>query len=201
VTTPPLSLTGLAPLLDRARAALSANPRLLWGLLGIAGILYLYLLLSLQGLVDEARADWQRAATSLAQQAANQAAGENWPERLEEVRAIAEEMEGRLWTADTVGLARAAFQQWLLASLREQGIEEQPLFEPAGTAAPGIERFQAVVTAPFHPDQLYGLIERMVRQPALVDITRLEITGPPTPRLTLTLAAYVRIPAADQGAP
>ncbi len=95
---------------------LQGNPRLRWWLALIVGVMGLYGVLLLQ----DARQIAQRQYDALAQGIARleaQSRQTEWLARMAPAKAVAVQLEGRLWQAPTAGLAQAALQDWLSAAL------------------------------------------------------------------------------------
>ena len=99
---------------------LRENNRLRRGLFAIVGIAWLYGVLVLR---DELQEQSQRQST--AAQAVSrlrmQLTETEWLNRLSSVKILAVQTEGKLWQAPTAGLAQAAFQEWVNATVVKSG--------------------------------------------------------------------------------
>lgn len=97
------------------------NPRLRWGVLLIIGIFWLYGVLVLR---DELQANTQqqRSVVQSISRLRAQLAQTEWAARLTPAKVLAVQLEGKLWQAPTSGLAQAAFQDWLNATLLKASI-------------------------------------------------------------------------------
>lgn len=97
------------------------NPRLRWGLLLIIGIFWLYGVLVLRDDLQEKTQQQHVLVQSISRLRA-QLAQTEWATRLTPAKVLAVQLEGKLWQAPTSGLAQAAFQDWLNATLLKAGV-------------------------------------------------------------------------------
>ena len=97
------------------------NPRLRWGVLLIIGIFWLYGVLVLRDDLQEKTLQQRSVVQSISRLRA-QLAQTEWAARLTPARVLAVQLEGKLWQAPTSGLAQAAFQDWLNATLLKAGV-------------------------------------------------------------------------------
>lgn len=95
---------------------LRGNPRLRMWLALIVGVLALYGVLLLRDALQSAEQQQRTLALSVSR-LRTQLTQTEWLERLPPAKTLAVQMEGRLWQAPTAGLAQAAFQDWISASL------------------------------------------------------------------------------------
>lgn len=108
-------------MLDNFLNQLRGNPRLRWGVLLIIGIFWLYGVLVLRDELHEQTQQQRSVVQSIARLRA-QLAQTEWTARLTPAKVLAVQLEGKLWQAPTSGLAQAAFQDWLNATLLKSGI-------------------------------------------------------------------------------
>ena len=97
------------------------NPRLRWGVLLIIGIFWLYGVLVLRDDLQE-KTQQQRALVQSIARLRGQLLQTEWATRLTPAKVLAVQLEGKLWQAPTSGLAQAAFQDWLNATLLKSSI-------------------------------------------------------------------------------
>ena len=106
---------------EKYLAEIRTNLRLRLLLAGVAAIIWLYAVLNLRDLAIAKNQQFigierQIAKTKLQTSAAD------WPQRLQAIKLLQVELEGRLWQNSTQGLAQAAFQDWLnQAAIRNDG--------------------------------------------------------------------------------
>lgn len=190
-------------------AAIKANPRLRLGLWFIVGIAWLYGLLLLR---DEARhtaSEHQALARKVARVQA-QAAQSEWPERVEPARALQLELESRLWRESTIGLAQAAFQDWL-----NQAVQQASLTRPMVTVAAQEENASGVTEADhngdiwkvsaklgfdFAPKSFNALMERLAGHDKQIVVETLVVRGTPTQRAEMVLVAHFQKPSVREEA-
>lgn len=132
-------------MLDTFTQSLRDNPRLRWGVALIVGLFWLYGVLLLQEDLDE-RSRQRRTAAQTNARLQAQSEQPEWTTRLAPAKALAVQLESQLWQAPTPGLAQAAFQDWLNASLQQLGVsklqvtvtvlQDAPAAGPAASAPP-----------------------------------------------------------------
>ena len=123
----------MADLLSQLRT----NARLRIGLVLIIAIAWLYGVLTLR---DEVQAQQQRFRSSHLAIARLQAqlAEPEWANRSTAARALAVQLENKLWQAPTPGLAQAAYQDWLTIAMVKAGVANpQITVSVVEEAAPG----------------------------------------------------------------
>ena len=106
---------------DKIQAELAASGRLRLGLALIVAVLWLYCALLLRDERDERMRAFRAASVQLTrlQQAAQQA---EWPQRMEEAKVTVAQLESGLWRGDSLGLSRAALQDWLTQQLKQANV-------------------------------------------------------------------------------
>lgn len=97
------------------------NPRLRWGIVLIAGIFWLYGILLLRETLQEKNQQYNAAAQSVAR-LRTQLTQKEWLTRVAPAKAMAVQLEGKLWQAPTSGLAQAAFQDALNTVMAKAGV-------------------------------------------------------------------------------
>jgi hypothetical protein len=97
------------------------NPRLRWGVLMIIGIFWLYGVLVLRDDLQEQTLQQRTVVQSIARLRV-QLTQTQWMARLTPAKVLSVQLEGKLWQAPTSGLAQAAFQDWLNATLLKAAI-------------------------------------------------------------------------------
>jgi hypothetical protein len=194
-------------------AAVSANPRLRWGLLGIVAVLWFYGILELRDQVqrkNEAHGILSKK-TARIQGSAAQA---EWPSRLKEAQSLQLALENRLWREGTIGLAQATINDWLTlitqqASLGkvQLGVAAQEDDVRAGKSSTGSDngaappasdlwKVSARLAFDFNPQSFYALLNRISTNEKKVAVESLVIRSAPTPKAELLLVAYFIKPAA-----
>ena len=136
-----------------------------------------------------------------------------WTARLEPARAAQLELEGRLWREGTIGLAQAAFQDWVNQAVQlsnltrpivtvaaQEGITAAVDKTSGGAADPvapdGIWKVSAKLTFDFTPKGFYALMGRLAGHDKEIVVEVLLIRGAPIPRAEMVLVAYFQKPAA-----
>lgn len=189
---------------DSAVSEFRSNPRLRWGTWAILGILWLYGNLLLRDVVDAKAAEYRALSNKIAR-AQSTAAQAEWLSRVDSVRSLKLNEEGRLWRASTAGLAQAAFQDWLRQTAQQADVakmqisvgaaEDAPASYPAATAAgaatsSGLWKVSAKLSLDFNPKTFYPLMSRIARHDKQVVVESLNVRGAPTLKLDLMLVAY-----------
>lgn len=189
---------------DKYVAEFRNNVRLRLLLAGVAGIVWLYAVINLRDLAIAKNTRFiglerQLAKTKL------QASEADWPQRLQAIKLLQVELEGRLWQNSTQGLAQAAFQDWLnQAAIRatlgrpavtmlavedksEIGAEESA----SNPASQKLElwKVRAKIEFDFTPPGLMNLLKQITMNPQQVIIENLNIRREPVPRVEMLLVA------------
>jgi hypothetical protein len=187
-------------------AEFRANVRLRLLLGAAVAILWVYAVISMRELAMAKTQQYiglerQIARTKL------QATQADWPKRLESVKLMQVELEGRLWQNSTQGLAQAAFQDWLTqATIRASlgrpavtmlAVEEKS--EPSSVAgnetnkalpaAAQLWKVRAKVEFDFTPPGLMNLLKMIRMNPQQVVVETLNIRKEPVPRVNMLLVA------------
>ena len=190
----------MADLLNQLRA----NARLRMGLVLIIAIAWLYGVLSLR---DEVQAQQQRFRSShlAIQRLQAQLAEPEWPARASAARALAVQMEGRLWQAPTPGLAQAAYQDWLTLAMVKAGnsgpqitvtvVEEAAAAQPTDApAAPDalndVWKLKAKVFFDFNPPALMDFLAALESHERQSIVRQLTLRREPSPKVEMELNAY-----------
>jgi hypothetical protein len=189
---------------DKFLAEFRSNLRLRLLLAGVVAIVWLYALLSLRDLAIAKNQQFiglerQIAKTKLQTSAAD------WSQRLEAIKLLQVELEGRLWQNSTQGLAQAAFQDWLnqaaiRATLGRPAVTMLAVEEKgdagnndntANPASPNLQlwKVRAKLEFDFTPPGLMNLLKQITVNPQQVVIESLNIRKEPVPRVDLLLVA------------
>ncbi|HET9579615.1 MAG TPA: hypothetical protein VFP44_17410 [Usitatibacter sp.] len=193
----------------KLRADLAANHRLRWGVWAIVAILWIYGILVLRDAARAERAAAEQASRRIA--ALEQVAAErDWPARWRSAEDVRQKLEGRLWHAGTLGLAQAAFQDWLNETVQQAGVRKPVVAvaaqedsstravpgaastEPA--AAPDLWKTTARVAFDFEPAALYRFLQRLASNDKAVVVESLTIRGTPGGRVEMGLVAWFQKP-------
>ena len=193
-------IESLSPLL----ASIKSNPRLRLGLWFVLGIAWLYAILLLRDETGHAASEHQALAKKVARIEA-QAGQVEWIERVEPARALLLQQENRLWRESTIGLAQAAFQDWLNQAVLQASLtrpmvtvaaQEESTLEKKATGAKDAEpnsdiwKVSAKISFDFTPKNLYALLARLSAHEQQIVVETLVIRGAPVPRAEMLLVAY-----------
>jgi hypothetical protein len=155
------------------------NVRLRLGGWVILGIVLVYGLMGMTDVRKEYQAEYDQLAERLERlHALSQE--RQWPERMDQARALRVQMEGRLWRAESQGLAQATIQTWLDSRLKRIGMNEArvrvgdalPLKE-----IPGVWSVSTQVDGRFSPNQVLNLLKLVETSPQALVVERLEMVS------------------------
>jgi hypothetical protein len=181
------------------------NHRLRWGVLLMLGLFWLYAIILMQEAQQETTQQY-RSTTQSVTRLREQLAQPDWLARVTPAQTMAVQMEGRLWQAPTPGLAQAAFQDWLNASLtkvkqtRSQLIvtvdgdntgpsSAQPDTQTGG-ALPPLWKITAKVSFDFTPANLLEFMNEIEGHDKQIIISSLNVRRQPTARVEIELFGY-----------
>ena len=117
----PLELQ-IAQLREKLIQETASNDRLKWLLVASLFVLYLGLILYLSGQSSDAANRYQQSQSRLAQ-IKIQSEETRWPERAASARDLVAQLEKRLWTGETPGLAEAGFERWIRQTFEQYGVD------------------------------------------------------------------------------
>lgn len=208
---------------DKLAAELGGSRRLRMGLALIVAVLWLYGVLLLRDARDERTRGFRQASVQLArlQQATRQT---EWPQRLEDAKILQAALESGLWRGDSLGLSRAALQDWLAQQMKQAQVP-RPLITLAaqeddapgaagGTgaagAAPdaaaadlaaGLWKVKAKLNFDFTAESLHVLLLKLAAPSPRVTVESLRVVREPVARVEMVVVAYFQKPQPAQGAP
>lgn len=208
-------------MLDTFSSELRASPRLRWGLALIVAIGWLYGVLLLRDEVQDQTQRYRSAVQGIGRLQA-QLAEPEWTARATGARALAVQLEGRLWQATTPGLAQAAYQDWLGAAMVRAGItnvqvtvtvvEDAPasgaitavpttaVSPEAGAATPAdLWKIRAKLSFDFNPPAVMAFLALLENHEKQSVVKALALRKEPSPRAEMELVAYFQKQA--QGTP
>lgn len=184
--------------LEHVKSQWRGTPLIRFGGLLIALIVAFMLLDTLEALHHAQRQDYQTALKK-ERQIATIAQQDYWNQRAEQARAARVELEGRLWRAETPGLARADLQSWLRQRLHNLKLDALQVRVEKPEQMPELEsvwkvrgQLKGSVTTP----QWVQLLQQLELNPQLLRIRDLRIRrrGPQL-RLELIFTAYYLVAA------
>lgn len=195
----------LAPALDYVRRHVSnemvSNERLILMLAAMVVLVWLSALYGLWSVTAGMRAQLVASKTSLARLQA-EVTSEAWPKRVEDSRALSAQLSGRLWEADTAGLAEASFEAWLRTHFGKNGAEPQQIqitrssaLGRDGQPSPafvGVQRMTAKVLGPFDPAALTQVLADIVEADKFIVVDRMIIRAGANNRLEMDVSTFVR---------
>ena len=206
---------------------LRTNPRLRLWLALVVGVLGLYGILLLREELQSAQQQQRSTALAISRLQAELTQTE-WPERLPPAKTLAVQMEARLWQANTAGLAQAALQDWLNATLAQaKAIKPQvsvtvvdELVDTAGgpvaavvtspvaaaadglpTTPPDLWKIKAKVGFGFSAPTLLDFLSRIENHDQQLIVSALTVRKEPIPQVELELTAYFQKQAGADKAP
>jgi hypothetical protein len=120
---------------------------------------------------------------------------ETWRHRRAETDLLRIQAEGRLWEAETDGLAQANFQAWLIEQANRAGIAQTEIRTSINSNASNplkLRQLTAQVTGRFEAASLFMLLQSIASHDRLLFINRLEIQTVPFPRVEILLGTFLR---------
>lgn len=207
---------------DKLAAELGASRRLRLGLALIVAVLWLYGVLLLRDARDERTRGFRQASVQLAR--LQEAAGQTeWPQRLEEAKILQAALESGLWRGDSLGLSRAALQDWLAQQMKQAQVprplitlaaqEDDAAGAPGGAApaggapaaeaaelAAGLWKVKAKLNFDFTAESLPLLLARLAAPSPRVTVESLRVVREPVARVEMVVVAYFQKPQPAQAA-
>lgn len=195
-------LTALARflVLEQLQAELKGNARLRIAIALVFAVLWLYLILVMRDALDRSAREHRGASIKLSRLQSVVEQGD-WAERLNAAKTLQAQMEGELWRGDTLGLARASFQDWLNQQMQRAAVsrpaismgtasEEAPGEQALAAGLDDLWKVRAKLTFDFNPESLNKLLLQVISHTQHVAIENLRITKEPVPRVEIVATAY-----------
>ncbi len=187
--------TGAIGVIGRWVAELRTNRRAVAGLLVIALLVVGDGLLLLRDASVRLRAAYGRELVRL-DRIAEVGQERDWPQRAAAAAAVRAGLEGRLWTAESDGIARADLQDWVTRMARDVGLSTLEVRIELATPKslpPDLRQITATITAQPSEAALIALLEQIERAPHQLVVDRLNVKQQPAPYLEMVLICYARI--------
>ncbi len=209
---------------DNFLSQLRGNPRLRWGIALIVGIFWLYGILLLRDSLQEQTQQHRAAAQSLSRLRA-QLAQPQWTTRVTPAKVMAVQLEGKLWQAATPGLAQAAFQDWLNASMVKAEIGKSqisvtvleeavpnaptqnldastsPTPKPTSSTPADLWKLKAKISLGFSAPSLMAFLNLIENHDKQIIVAALNVRKEPAPQVEMELYGYFQKPAAPSTRP
>jgi hypothetical protein len=149
--------------------------------------------------VDAMRRSYLQQAQLLQRLAA---AGGDWKDRAAASSATRRALEGRLWSAESEGVAGANLADWVSRAAHASGLTElQVKVELAALKDLPANRRQltATITALQTEPAMIAFLEQIEQEPRLLVVERLHVVEQPLPRLEMTLLAQAELASPGRG--
>jgi hypothetical protein len=187
-------------MLDQFLSELKGNARLRIAVALVFAVLWLYLILLMRDSLDQSAREYRSASIKLGKLQSVLQLGD-WTERLNAAKTLQAQMESALWRGDTLGLARASFQDWLNQQVQRSAVSRPVIsMGTANEEATGEQTRPAVIddlwkvraklVFDFNPESLNKLLGQIAGHTQHVAIESLHITKEPNARVEITASAY-----------
>lgn len=120
---------------------------------------------------------------------------DTWRQRRDETDPLRAQAEGRLWEAETDGLAQANFQSWIIEQASATGISPIDVHTTINSTtnnAMKLRQLSAQVSGRFEPQSFFRLLQTIADHDRLVIVDRLELQTLPVPHFEMLLATFLR---------
>ncbi|OQW93386.1 MAG: hypothetical protein BWK79_11395 [Beggiatoa sp. IS2] len=184
----------LQPLFANFTSEFLKNVRLRIGIWLIIALLLSYLVTLFSDYQQQLQENYGGVLNRLAQ-LQTLAQQTEWGDRANQAKVLRNQLEMRLWQAETKGLAQATVQKWLSGEVERIKFEQPYLQVEAATESlkyPGLWVVAARLDATFESQSFESLLLAIVQYPLMTVTERLEIRqiGFSVPKFTLILSAY-----------
>ncbi|MBI1778290.1 MAG: hypothetical protein HYR63_23375 [Proteobacteria bacterium] len=119
----------------------------------------------------------------------------NWPQRQAAAEALVEQTQQRLWPAESEGIARADFQEWILRTARDSGLGRAQVRierDLAPKAPPGMLPISAQLSADMSPNALVQFLSQIAGHQRVIVVTSLRVQKAPLPRVDMIVTTFTR---------
>jgi hypothetical protein len=120
---------------------------------------------------------------------------ELWYQRRTDTDAVRVQAEGRLWEAETDGLAQANFQTWVIDVAARAGIGQIEIHTSINQTVNNplkLRQLTAQISGRFEAGAMFKLLQAIAGHNRLLIVNRLEIQIVPMPRFEMWLGTYLR---------
>jgi hypothetical protein len=124
-----------------------------------------------------------------------QLAGVDWRQRRADTEPLRVQAEGRLWEAETDGLAQANFQSWIAEQAGAAGLGPIEIHTTINSAANNpmkLRQLSAQIGGRFEPETFFRLLMAIAGHDRLVVVDRLEVQILPVPHFDMQLGTFLR---------
>jgi hypothetical protein len=118
-----------------------------------------------------------------------------WRQRRAETDLLRIQAEGRLWEAETDGLAQANFQAWIVDQANRAGMAQLDIRTSINSNANNplkLRQLSAQITGRFEASGLFALIQAIAKHDRLLIINRIEVQTTPFPHFEMLLGTFLR---------
>ncbi|MDR3733974.1 MAG: hypothetical protein P4L10_00385 [Acidobacteriaceae bacterium] len=119
----------------------------------------------------------------------------DWGNRHQQAEALSVQLQSRLWEAETDGLARASFLDWLRGLATSNGVDKIDVhveIDSNSTNALKSRKMSGTLAGSFTPQSLEALLDQLLRSDRMIIIERLRIQLMPLPRIEMMVSTYLR---------
>jgi hypothetical protein len=177
------------------------NPRIHFGFIAILAIVLLGLVFEIDDSGHGAQTRIDSDATQLA--VMRRLAGQTeWKARRESAQRLRDQLEGRLWEAESDGLAQANFQDMISKFAKEANIARADAHVEIVNSAPGSQNYRqmsATVTGSFNAPGLQKFLAELEGDEHILVVDRLRVETTGVPRFDMVLSTYLRPTAPAAG--
>jgi hypothetical protein len=120
---------------------------------------------------------------------------DTWRQRRAETDLLRVQAEGRLWEAESDGLAQANFQAWILEQATHAGMGQLDIRTSINSNANNplkLRQLTAQVTGRFEANGLLALLRSIASYDRLLVVNRLEVQTVPFPHFEMLLGTFLR---------
>jgi hypothetical protein len=118
-----------------------------------------------------------------------------WHQRRAETDLLRVQAEGRLWEAESDGLAQANFQAWILDQANHAGMGQLDIRTSINSNTNNplkLRQLTAQVTGRFEANGLLALLRSIATYDRLLVVNRLDVQTVPFPRFEMLLGTFLR---------
>ena len=120
---------------------------------------------------------------------------DTWRQRRAETELLRVQAEGRLWEAESDGLAQANFQAWILEQANHAGMGQLDIRTSINSNTNNplkLRQLTAQVTGRFEANGLFALLRSITSYDRLLVVNRLEVQTVPFPHFEMLLGTFLR---------
>jgi hypothetical protein len=126
----------------------------------------------------------------------------SWPQRKQQSETLKFQLNERLWTAETAGLAEASMERWLRERIEKSNVRADSIRvqraalqgSADGGLLNGAQRMTAKIVMPFEPESLLQILREIASNDKILIVDRLLVRSGRNPLIEMDVSTFLILP-------